>query len=256
MNLVLLRQVMRHIILFLVSPKTFLIFVVRCLRALPCVNVSTDYLKNKTEKKLNLQKKGLPIGHASGSRFVSLSFFGRSLFRIIIPEGFHASADQFYINRPIADMVRLLKIAEGHCTIRPNDVVFEPGCGAGRHLQFLLDKYRCSVVGLDVHAPAIKVASVTNIFNGGKFYLGSCLDEEVLKRVIPQDCSYVVMNSFLNHVCTYPGFEKMIEVILSKTRFVLIIINSKYNIKKYFVDAEILLEKVEGTTRFAVIRGV
>ena len=192
-----------------------------------------------------------------GAREIKVSFLKLSFCNFSLKEGFLASADQFYLNRPVKDVLRLLEIAKTYVTIQPNDTIFEPGCGAGRHLQFLADKYRCNVVGLDIHSPAIEVAHAADVFNGSIFEKGSCLNQDVLHEIFPSNCKITLMNSFLNHVHGFSGFDDMIDYVIHNSSFVLVINNAKFDLRNYFPTAEIIFEKskTQLVTPLFVVRG-
>ena len=161
-------------------------FVLKFLEVIPGFRRTVQYRQDRYQAKLQLKENQESIGHALGDRNVVCSLFGHDFLSFDLSEGVQATADQFYLNRPIDDVKHLIALASRFVEIRPGDSVFDPGCGAGRHLFHLVDKYRCDAVGVDIYGPAIEVAEVANWDRRVRFYADSSLDPGLLESVLPQ----------------------------------------------------------------------
>jgi len=236
-------------------PRAGLSFLLRALDLLPGFRRSVQYRTDRYQEKLRLKARKEPIGHALGDRTVVCTLLGRELYAIALAEGAEATADQFYLNRPLDDARHLIKLAEPFVCLGTGDLVFDPGCGAGRHLLYLVDRFACRGVGVDVHAPAIEVAKVADPRGLVRFLAESSIAPGFLDRELPGGCDVVFINSWLNHVKDYQGYQEFAAEVLDKSRFLLVITSAKDDLQALFVESEILVHEERDGTRFAVIRG-
>lgn len=236
-------------------PRAGISFVLKLLEVIPGFRRSVQYRQDRYLAKLQLKENGESIGHALGDRSIVCSLFGYELLSFKLSEGVQATADQFYLNRPIDDAKHLLAMANRFIEIRPGNLVFDPGCGAGRHLFHLVDKYRCDAVGVDIYGPAIEVAEVANWDRRIRFNVGSSLDPELLEAMLPQGCDFVFINSWLNHVKDYPMYKEFAARIVEKSRFLLVVTSAKDRLDALFDGPDILVHDVRDGTQFALLRG-
>lgn len=250
-----LRQLVRYFLVAIRYPRAGLSFLLKFTELIPGFRRSVQYRQDRYQAKLQLKENKQSIGHALGDRNIVCSLFGRELLSFKLSEGGQATADQFYLNRPISDATHLIALASRFVRIRPGDMVFDPGCGAGRHLFHLVDRYGCDAVGIDIHGPAIEVAEVANWDRRVRFYADSSLDTELLASVLPQGCDFVFINSWLNHVKDYPGYKECVAWIVEKCRFLLVITSAKDSLDALFDRPDILAHDVRDGTQFALLRG-
>lgn len=249
------RQLARFFLVAIRYPRAGFSFVLKCLEVIPGFRRSVQYRHDRYQAKLQLKENKQSIGHALGDRNIVCSLFGHEFLSFKLSEGAPATADQFYLNRPIDDAKHLIALASRFIDIRPGDFVFDPGCGAGRHLFHLVDKYRCKAVGVDIYGPAIEVAEVANWDRRVRFYADSSLDPGLLESVLPQSCDFVFINSWLNHVKDYPGYQEFAARIVGKCRFLLVITSAKDRLDALFDAPDILAHDVRDGTQFALLRG-
>lgn len=230
-------------------------FALRFFDYLPGFSRSVNYLENRYQAKMKLKEHKKSIGHALGDRTIVCSFLGRPFLKVRIEEGEQATADQFFLNRPVNDAKRVIALAGRFADIRPGDLVFDPGCGAGRHLFHFVDHYGCRAVGVDIYPPAIAVAETANWDRKISFYAQSSLEPGLLDKLMPEGCDFAFINSWLNHVKDYPGFADFSRQIVEKSRFLLVITSTKNSLEEFFENPEILIHEVQDKTRFALLRG-
>lgn len=249
------RQFTRFLRVAIRYPRAGLSFALKSLELIPGFRRSVRYRQDRYQAKMQLKAGKQNIGHALGDRSIVCSLFGRELISFKLPEGVQATADQFFLNRPIGDAQHLLAMASEFVEIRPGDFVFDPGCGAGRHLFHLVDRYRCDAVGVDIYGPAIEVAEVANWDRRVRFYAKSSLDQQLLETLLPRGCDFVFINSWLNHVKDYPGYRDFALRIVEKCRYLLVITSAKDSLDALFENPHVLAHDVRDGTQFALLRG-
>jgi len=249
------RLAVRFILVMIRYPRAGFSFVLRCLGLFPGLKRSVHYRKDRYQHKQRLKENKQSIGHALGDRKVACSLFGREILGFNLQEGAEATADQFFLNRPIDDARHMIAMASRFVKIRPGDILFDPGCGAGRHLFHFVDKYRCRAVGVDVYPPAIEVAKAANWDRMVRFYADSSLEPGLLESILPEGCDFVFINSWLNHVKDYPGYREFATRIVEKCRFLLVITSAKDDLGALFEKPDILVHGIHDGARFALIRG-
>jgi len=239
-------------------------FYLKYLGRLPIFKYSV-YRDNNSlyKKKQYLRKKKGNVGHAFEEKIVCISFLKWKLLEFNLTEGEELTAEHFFLNRPIIDVEYLLEISKEYIKIDQSSLIFDPGCGTGRHLFYLADKYDCYGVGVDVYAPAIAIAQKVNLGKRIRFYNCSSLEDGLLDKIIPNGCEYVFINSWLNHVYKYDGYDGFIDKLLSSCRYILLISSLKFELEEFFPNPEVIIEKkheklngeVRYGTRYAVIKG-
>jgi SAM-dependent methyltransferase len=249
-----LKIAVRFILVIVRYPKAGVSFALRALELLPGFSRSVEYRQDRYQAKQQLKQAKQSIGHARDKNVIC-RLFGRQILTLKLPEGAVATADQFFLNRPINDAKHLISLASRFVEIRPGDFIFDPGCGAGRHLFHLVDKYRCDALGVDIYGPAIEVAEVANWDRQVRFYADSSLDLGLLESVLPQGCDFVFINSWLNHVKDYPGYQEFAARIVEKCRYLLVITSAKDRLDALFDAPDILAHDVRDGTQFALLRG-
>ena len=175
--------------------------------------------------------------------------------RVTIKTDEELSAEHFYLNRSTDDADFLLKLCKDHININKETLIFDPGCGTGRHLLYLVDKYSCKGIGVDIHAPAIVVAKRANWDNHVEFHSLSSLEEGVLERLIPNGCDYVFINSWLNHVYGYDGYDEFIKKIVNSCRMILLITSIKNDLQEYLPNPVIIEHEIRGKSQYVLIKG-
>lgn len=250
-----LRLAARFILVMTRYPRAGFSFVLRFLEFFPGFKRFVQYRPDRYQVKQHLKKNKQSIGHALGDRKVTCSLFGCEILSLNLHEGAQATADQFFLNRPVDDARHMIAMARRLVEIRPGDTVFDPGCGAGRHLFHFVDKYRCEAVGVDVYQPAIEVAKAANWDRRVRFYADSSLDPGALESILPEGCDFVFINSWLNHVKDYPGYREFATEIVKKCRFLLVITSAKDQLGDLFESPDILVHDIHDGAQFALIRG-
>ena len=202
-----------------------------------------------------LRAEGKSVGHAVQSKKVGLFFFQYKLITLVINKGESLTAEHFFLNRPLNDVKQLLLICKDYLTISKDEIVFDPGCGAGKHLFYLTDWFKCIGVGVDIYTPAINVANAANFDNSVRFYNHSMLDIDSDTKIVPDNCDYVFINSWLNHVYMYPGYHEMINQLLQSCRYMLVINSVKFTLEELIPKADILVLEIHDNAQYALIRG-
>lgn len=250
-----LSQILRFVCVMLRYRLAATSFGLRLFELLPGFRRSVAYLHDRYEIKQQLKKSKQSIGHALGDRTIICSLFGRQVFGLRLPEGVQATADQFFLNRPIDDAKHMISLAHRCTEIRPEALVFDPGCGAGRHLFHFVDAYGCRGIGVDIYKPAIDVAESANWDRRVRFYAQSSIEPGFLDTALPEGCDYVFINSWLNHVKDYPGYREFIRRIVEKCSFLLVITSAKDTLNHLFDGPDILIHEIRDGTQFALLRG-
>lgn len=230
-------------------------FALRFFGIFPGFKRSVQYRQDRYQAKQQMKQSKQSIGHALGDRTVVCSLFGRRIISLKLQEGAEATADQFFLNRPVDDAMHMIGLARPFVQIRPGDLVFDPGCGAGRHLFHFVDWYGCEAVGIDIYQPAIEVAEAANWDSRVRFYAQSSLEPGLLDTVLPHGCDFVFINSWLNHVKDYPGYREFAARIVDNCRYLLVITSTKDSLETLFETPDILVNDVREGAQFALIRG-
>jgi SAM-dependent methyltransferase len=249
------KLVARFFLVMIRYPSAGFSFMLRPLELFPGFKRSIQYQQDRYQIKQNLKKKKQSIGHALGDRQVTCLFFGREILNFTLQEGSIATADQFFLNRSIDDAKHIIAMASQFVKIRPGDTVFDPGCGAGRHLFYFVDKYQCLAVGVDVYQPAIDVAEVANWDRRVRFYADSSIKAGLIEMILPSGCDFIFINSWLNHVKDYPGYREFATKIVEICRFLLVITSGKDDLNVLFESPDILIQDFLDGAQFALIRG-
>jgi Methyltransferase domain len=252
-----LKSVIRHAIIILAYPKAGTAFLLKWVGRLPLFKyrVRRDN-ESLYERKVYLRDNKRNMGHAFKEKKVGLLFGNVKLIEFIITEGAELTAEHFFLNRPIKDVQTLFNLASRYIFIKQSSLIFDPGCGTGRHLFYLVDRYGCKGVGVDVYPPAIKIAQKANLDGRISFYNCSSLKKGLLDDIIPNGCEYVFINSWLNHVYNYDGYSVFIKKLLSSCQYLLLISSSKkYGLEELFPNPVILVEEVQDGTLYALIKG-
>jgi len=207
--------------------------------------------------KLNRKKqnKDTFVGHATSSKYVQLNILDCKLFSIEIEEGEDLTADHFFLQRPLFDAIYWYSKCKDFIQLDSNSIIFDPGCGTGKHLFYLVDELNCTGIGIDIYKPAISVANKLNIGNKVAFHKGSSLDIDYLSSKLPQVCDLVFINSWIGHVSTKNGFNKFIQKLNSISLFIMIIASPNDNIHEIFNDFDLILFKDKGETHYYLFRG-
>lgn len=230
-------------------------FALRVLELMPGFDRSIQHRQDRYQTKLQLRASQRSVGHALGDRYLVCSLFGREFLRFRLPEGVQATADQFYLNRPVRDAEHLIALAAPYVEIRPGDLVFDPGCGAGRHLHHLVDRYGCEAIGVDIYGPAIEVAKAASRDGRERFLAQSSLAPGLLDSLLPDGCDFVFINSWLNHVKDYPGYREFSFSIVEKCRYLLVITSAKDRMEALFANPRILAHDIRNGTQYVLIEG-
>lgn len=236
-------------------PRAACAKVLRSLKWLPGFTTTTLYKRDRLEAKTRMKNADQPVGHALGDRFVTVEWHKHKICSYLLSEGADATADQFFLNRPIADLDFVLKLAEPHLKLERGDIVFDPGCGAGRHLLYLSDKLGVRGIGVDIYEPAIRVATIANLFKRCDFHCGSSLEAGLLDSLLPNGCKVIFINSWLNHVRDFKGFDNFLKESIAKCEYFIIINTEKDPLERYFSKGDILECRVLHRTQFAVVKG-
>ena len=199
-------------------------------KILPLFTFEIEYETNKRELKHRDITNKKNIGSVKGKRVYSLKIFNFTLFKKIFSEGEIATFLQFYLFRPLNDLRFLFKeLISERIKINQNSVIYEPGCGTGKHLIFLNQKYNCSVYGNDSYPPCIKIAkSIKGPRKRIYFENFSALDINKLDNFLPKKIDIIYMNSYLNHVFHHNNYFEFIEFISHRSKYIGLIINIKY----------------------------
>ncbi len=133
-----IKTITRYLFVMFGFPRAGLAFSLRILGFIYGFNykVLRDYNQIIKIKK-KLRSKGKSVGHAVQSKKVGFFFLKFNLFNLIVNKGEMLTAEHFFLNRPVNDVKLLLQICKGYVTITREDLIFDPGCGTGKHLFYL-----------------------------------------------------------------------------------------------------------------------
>ncbi len=230
-------------------------FLLRGLEIVPGFRRKVAYLQDRYQVKQQMKQSQQSIGHALGDRTIVCTLAGRQVCSLRLPEGVEATADQFFLNRPIGDARHVIALASPFVRIRPGELVFDPGCGAGRHLYHFVDALGCRAIGVDIYKPAIDVAQTANWDRRVRFLAQSSIEPGFLDSVLPHGCDFVFINSWLNHVKDYAGYPEFARRVVDKCRYLLVITSAKDQLERLFERPDILVHEVRDGTQFALLRG-
>lgn len=230
-------------------------FMLRGLEVVPGFRRKVAYLQDRYQVKQQMKQSQQSIGHALGDRAIVCTWAGRQVCSLRLPEGAEATADQFFLNRPIGDARHVIALASPFVRIRPGELVFDPGCGAGRHLYHFVDALGCRAIGVDVYQPAIEVAESANWNQRVRFIAQSSIEPGFLDSVLPHGCDFVFINSWLNHVKDYAGYPEFARRVVDKCRYLLVITSAKDQLGTLFELPEVLAHEVREGTQYALLRG-
>ena len=250
------KTILRYIFVMISFPIAASAFFLRLIALLPGFNYKV--LRNYSQIikiKEELRNEGKSVGHAVQSKTVGLFFNKWQLLNLTLKKGESLTAEHFFLNRPLDDVKLLLQFCKDYVTIAEGDLIFDPGCGTGKHLFYLTDRYNCQGIGVDVYRPAINVAKRANFDNHVTFFNKSMIDFDSSKQVLPSSCDYIFINSWLNHVYMYPGYNLMIEKLLKSCRFMLVINSVKFELESLIPNAEILVFEIHDNAQYALIKG-
>ena len=217
-------------------------------------NVERDY-DEIIEIKKDLRASGKSVGHAVQSKAVKLTLFGYNLWNLEVEKGVELTAEHFFLSRPVNDVKLLLDLCKDYICIMKDDLIFDPGCGTGRHLFYLCDRFQCRGIGVDIYEPAIKVANKANYDNHISFHNRSMVESSAVSQLMPDNCDFVFINSWLNHVFHYPRYNAMVRELLERCRYMLIINSVKFHLETLLPDCDFLIFKVQDNTQYALIKG-
>lgn len=183
--------------------------------------------KDKYKLKLNLINRKKNVGHALSWRKISLYFLRIKLLEIKLEEGLSATIDQFYFNRSLSYIKKFVNLNLDIQKILNNGYVFDPGCGCGKHLLYLKDKYNSKIFGVDVYAPAIEAAKTADYLNEGNFINDDTLNLSFLKKNINKKIDILLIDSWLKHVIENPNLSECMEYIIQNSSFALLVKGKK-----------------------------
>lgn len=199
-------------------------------KIIPIFIFEINWGSNKVEQKQKDILNQKNIGNVRGKRTYSLKFFNFTLFRKSFPEGEIVTFLQFYLFRPLNDLRFLIKeLVSERIDLNQNSVIFEPGCGTGKHLMYLNKKYNCSVYGNDSYSSCIRIAKFMQGSRKGIYFENfSALDINKLEKFLPKKIDFIYMNSYLNHIFHHQNYFKFVEFISYRSKYIALIINKKY----------------------------
>ncbi len=192
-------------------------------------------------------------GHITESKEINFYIFKIKVFNFEIFEGENLTTEHYYLNRSIKDIKKILFEAKSHLNIDSDSLIFDPGCGAGRHLIYLVDKYNCNGIGVDVYKPAIQVAKKLNLSKKCNFICSSSLDGNILNLLIKKKPDLILINSWLSFVKYNKDFELFIKTIRKINCKLIIISNIKEEVEILFKDFGILYKNVNNNTVYALM---
>ena len=208
-------------------------------KVFPLFIFDVKYISKKLEQKQKDITNQKNIGSVRGKRIYSLKVFNFILLKKSFPEGEIATFLQFYLFRPLNDLKFIFKeLVSERIKINKNSLIFEPGCGTGKHLIYLNQKYNCSVYGNDSYLPCINIAKFMQ-GNRKKIYFEnfSALDINRLDKFLPKKIDLIYMNSYLNHIFHHNNYFEFIKFISYRSKYIALIIN-----KKYLSDLDLYLQ--------------
>lgn len=203
------------------------LFIVCYLSRLPCFTLEVEYDPFRAKMKKELRQKNLTVGHSLSWRVISLLFFNFNFLRKRFEEGESSTAFQFYLNRRLYFLVKFIRKYPIIANKLTSSVVFDPGCGCGKHLLFLRDNFGSEIFGVDPYIHAIEVAKRADFKNEGTFICSSAFSPEILTQKIPSKIDVLLMDSWLKHVKDYPELYDWFNSLLPTVKYALVNIGKK-----------------------------
>ncbi len=227
-------------------------------KLIPFLKVKVKYISDKYElKKKEIQSKK-NIGNARGEREYRLLLFDFKISKKKFAEGEVSTFLQFYLFRPTNDIEFLINNLINNIIDLKNKVVFEPGCGTGKHLMYLNRKFGCSVYGVDSYKPCINIANFLKGENMNNIFFKdmSALDIDRLDQFIPVKVDIIYMNSYLNHIFHHENYLEFIEFLSRRSKYIALIINKKYmtNIDTYMPYYNLIKVLNKDTTSYTIFK--
>lgn len=212
--------------------------------------IDRDIVSARKYKKLGGLKK-YNIGQATHKKVARLFFLNVMLFKVDVNEGEELTAEHFFLSRSVLDLKMLLKFC---CPLALNksSVVFDPACGTGKHLQYVVDTFQCKGIGFDVYQPAINVANVANIGNSVNFFCESSLDLDILNENLPKNVDLVFINSWLGYVLNDENFSQFITYITNKSKYIMVISSLDDNLHSIFKNSKKVIDVKKAGTHYAL----
>ena len=196
------------------------------------------------------------IGHATHQKTLYLDLLSFNLFKLIINEGEELTVEHFFLNRSIKDINYLLNLSQPYLNLGNSSIIFDPACGTGRHLHYVVDTFRCQGIGIDVYDPAIKVANKANIGKSVEFHCGSSLDLNYIDQLLPSHIDLVLINSWLGYVTNEKYFDEFISRIITTSSYIMIISSIKDDIHSIFRNSEFIIERNIENTQYILLKGL
>ncbi len=253
---------------FFISLKSFIRFLILCISypksALSYFGRIVGHIpgfKYEVKRNINAARKfkeagrvdKYRIGQATHYKNVRLYLFHFLLFQVRVEEGESLTSEHFYLNRSIADLQLLLGLSSDYIKLTKKSLVFDPACGTGRHLHYLVDTFGCNGLGIDVYQPAINVANKANFEKNTSFYCESSLDQQNMDKFITNNLDLVFINSWIGYVKDDKGFNNFISRIIKNSRFIMVVSSINDDLHSIFKCANFVVEYKKGNTQFVLI---
>lgn len=199
----------RTLILAIKYPKAFLVsLLAKFFGARRSANTCT---------KEKYRQEGKAIGWAKGDKTVC---------GITLKEGEEISAEHFYFSRSLKSLKQAIPRLQADGIIFKGTVT-EHGCGCGKYLHYLKDRFKMDARGYDVYGPAVKVAN--------NFKDVPVLEKDALGMDI-EPCDLIFLSSYLPHIMHVNGFEDYIARLVKAGKQVIAM-------ERYAPDLEKILGK-------------
>jgi hypothetical protein len=239
---IVIKRLKRNIHLAKLIDDGIILLLILILSKLPFFRRKAIYDKNRLKIKNKLIKENISVGHALSLSKNFFKFFWKKLIEKNLYEGLAATVEQFYFNRSLKYFENFVNSNSLLKKVLKNRFIFDPGCGCGKHLLYLKDKFNSKIFGVDIYKPAIEAAKIADYLNEGKFINNDSLDINFLKNNLTEKIDVLLIDSWLKHVMHSPNLDEGMNYIINKSNYALIIKSDKENeiFRNFFLKFEII----------------
>jgi hypothetical protein len=231
-------QFLRFIFLGIKYKKSFLAFIILKFSRTLFFEVRIERSIKKIEENKQAKRiKKISLGHAEIGKKINLFFYKRLILSIFLKEGTELTAEHFYFSRNTNEVSRPLDLffqfTSNQFPIKKNMRVFEPGCGCGKMLYYIVDKFDVHGFGADIYKPSFKIASDADIFKEMTFKLIDCYKSNFLETYDDNFFDFTFCSSYLGHLTHLEDFNLYLDRLLRVSKITIVFERNNSTLSKY-----------------------
>lgn len=251
MNMFGLNKILRFLILSWSYKISFFSYFLRCICYLPFFKYEVIRINNENRDEITSK------GHIEPGKRIEVKIFNITIIKLVLQKGENLTAEHFYFHRPLKDIKFFLRNCKNYINFNKETFIFDPGCGTGKHLMYITDKYRCKGIGIDIYPKAINVSKKIEKFSNCKFLLGNSCDKNILTTLSKYNnynkIDILFINSWVNHVYKNKEFSVFLNFIRKIKCRVMIIETKKIDLKRIFKTNKILYQKFKNNSQYVIL---